>query len=169
MKPGAQATVNTTKNNRVILLATEATIQSGVYQKTIFTLNSKIKIRSQTCGLFVALAEEGCIDNELDPIINDHHRCDSIILGCTHFPVFIDSLTMILGNGINIIDSATETAMAVKSITQKMNLENTDQSSELTFLVTDSPKRFARIGEIFLGQRINPSLLYLIDGIKLSH
>ncbi|MFW0051497.1 MAG: hypothetical protein AB8V52_03045 [Coxiella endosymbiont of Dermacentor nuttalli] len=117
----------------------------------------------------MALAEEGCIDNELDPIINDHHRCDSIILGCTHFPVFIDSLTMILGNGINIIDSATETAMAVKSITQKMNLENTDQSSELTFLVTDSPKRFARIGEIFLGQRINPSLLYLIDGIKLSH
>ncbi|MFW0032883.1 MAG: hypothetical protein AB8W07_02000 [Coxiella endosymbiont of Dermacentor nuttalli] len=117
----------------------------------------------------MALAEEGCIDNELDPIINDHHRCDSIILGCTHFPVFIDSLTMILGNGINIIDSATETAIAVKSITQKMNLENTDQSSELTFLVTDSPKRFARIGEIFLGQRINPSLLYLIDGIKLSH
>lgn len=177
VEPGAQATVNTTRNNRVILLATEATIQSGAYQKTILTLNPKIKIRSQACGLFVSLAEEGCINNEiatlvikkyLEPMINDYHRCDSVILGCTHFPVFIDSLTMILGNGINIINSAKETAIVVKLITQKMNLENTDQSSQLTFLVTDSPKRFARIGEIFLGQRIDSSFLHLIDGIKLS-
>ena len=175
VESGARAAVSATKNNRVALLATETTIQSGIYQKTILTLNPKIKISTQICGLFVALAEEGCINNEiaaliakryLEPTIHDHHRCDSVILGCTHFPVFIQSLTEILGKEINIINSSAATAMAVKTITQKMNLENTAQNSRLTFLVTDSPERFARIGEIFLGHRIDHSIVHLIDGVK---
>ncbi|WP_304986112.1 glutamate racemase [Coxiella-like endosymbiont] len=179
VEPGAQAAISATKNNRVALLATETTIQSGIYQKTILTLNPEIKISSQICGLFVALAEEGCINNEiatlvaekyLEPIINDHHQCDSVILGCTHFPVFIKSLTAILGSEINIINSATATAMAVKSITQKMNLESTAQKSpQLTFLVTDSPERFARIGEIFFGQPIEASIVHLIDGMRINN
>lgn len=175
VESGARAAVSATKNNRVVLLATETTIQSGIYQKTILTLNPKIKISTQICGLFVALAEEGCINNEiatliakryLDSTINGHNRCDSVILGCTHFPVFIQSLKEILGKEINIINSSTETAIAVKTITQKMNLENTAQNSRLTFLVTDSPGRFARIGGIFFGHRIDDSIVHLIDGEK---
>lgn len=175
VESGARAAVSTTKNNRVALLATETTIQSGIYQKTILTLNPKIKISTQICGLFVALAEEGCINNEiatlvakqyLEPTINDYQRCDSVILGCTHFPVFIQSLTAILGKEINIVNSAKATAIAVKTITQKMNLESTAQNSQLTFLVTDSPERFARIGEIFFGRRIDHSIVHLIDGVK---
>ncbi|WP_244897226.1 glutamate racemase [Candidatus Coxiella mudrowiae] len=178
VEPGARAAISATKNNRVALLATETTIQSGIYQKTILTLNPEIKISSQTCGLFVALAEEGCINNEiarlvakqyLEPIINVHQQCDSVILGCTHFPVFIESLTAILGSEINIINSATATAMAVKSITQKMNLESTAQSPQLTFLVTDSPERFSRIGEIFFGQPIEASIVHLIDGMRINN
>ena len=178
VEPGARAAISATKNNRVALLATETTIQSGIYQKMILTLNPEIKISSQTCGLFVALAEEGCINNEiarlvakqyLEPIINDHQQCDSVILGCTHFPVFIESLTAILGSEINIINSATATAMAVKSITQKMNLESTAQSPQLTFLVTDSPERFSRIGEIFFGQPIEASIVHLIDGMRINN
>ena len=177
VEPGARAAVSTTKNNRVALLATETTIQSGIYQKTILTLNPKIKISTQTCGLFVALAEEGCINNEiaalvakqyLESTINDHHQCDAVILGCTHFPVFIQSITAILGKKINIINSATATAITVKTITQEMNLESTTQNSQLTFLVTDSPERFARIGKIFFGRHIDPSIVYLIDGVKQS-
>ena len=177
IEPGARATISTTKNNRVALLATETTIRSGIYQKTILKLNPNIKINSQTCGLFVALAEEGCINNEivtlvvkqyLEPIINDHHRCDSVILGCTHFLVFIDSLTTILGKDINIINSAVATAMTVKLIIQKMSLKNTARNVQLTFLVTDSPERFSRIGKIFFGQRIDPSLVHLIDCISLT-
>ncbi|WP_256385309.1 glutamate racemase [Coxiella endosymbiont of Rhipicephalus microplus] len=174
IEPGARAAIRTTKNNRVALLATETTIQSGIYQKTILTLNPKIQITTQTCGLFVALAEEGCINNEittlvakqyLEPIINDHRQCDSIILGCTHFPVFIESLTKILGSEINIINAAKATAMAVKSITQKMNLENTTHTPQLTFLVTDSPKRFVHIGKFFFGQPIEASIVHWIDGM----
>lgn len=176
VEPGARAAVNATKNNRVALLATETTIQSGIYQKTILTLNPKIKVSSQTCGLFVALAEEGCINNEiatlvakqyLEPIINNY-RCDSVILGCTHFPVFTESLTAILGSKINIINSATATALVVKSVTQKTGLESTSKSPQLTFLVTDSPKRFARIGKIFFGQSIDASVIHLIDGTSNS-
>ncbi|AJC50460.1 glutamate racemase [Coxiella endosymbiont of Amblyomma americanum] len=172
IEPGAREAVNTTKNNRVVLLATETTIRSGIYPKIIFTLNPNISINSYVCGLFVALAEEGCINNEiamlvtrkyLEPVVNNRCQYDSVILGCTHFPIFTDSLVKILGKKINIINTAMATAVTTKSIIRKKRLENTTLHSRLKFLVTDSPERFARIGEIFLGRYINPNTVYLID------
>lgn len=175
VEPGARAAVNTTKNNKVALLATETTIQSGIYQRTLRSLNPAIRIITQTCGLFVALAEEGCINNDvallviqkyLEPIINNHHHCDSVILGCTHFPVFMQSFSTILGTGINIINSATATAKAVKLIEKKMNLEGIASQPTISFFVTDSPQRFIRVGKIFFGRYINPKTVQLIDGAK---
>ena len=174
VEPGARAAVNATKNNKVALLATETTIQSGIYQSTLRSLNPSITIVTQTCSLFVALAEEGCINNEiallvtqkyLKPVINNHHHCDSVILGCTHFPVFMQSFTTILGTKVNIINSATATAKAVKLI-KNMNLEGMTSQPTISFLVTDSPQRFIRVGEIFFGQYINPETVQLIDGGK---
>ncbi|QHG92472.1 glutamate racemase [Coxiella endosymbiont of Amblyomma sculptum] len=177
VESGARETANVTKNNRVALLATETTIQSGIYQKIMLTLNPHIKINSQICGLFVALAEEGCVNNEiatlvakqyLKPIVNDRYPCDSVVLGCTHLPVFINSLTEILGKDINIINAAKTTAEKTRSIIQKMHLENTNPYVHLNFLVTDSPGRFARIGKIFLGRSIDPMSVQLIDGTKIN-
>ncbi|UVE59807.1 glutamate racemase [Coxiella-like endosymbiont] len=128
VEPGVKAAVNATKNNKVALLATETTIQSGIYQSMIRSLNPAIAIITQTCGLFVALAEEGCINDDiallvtqkyLEPVINSHYHCDSVILGCTHFPVFMQSLSTILGTGVNIINSARATAKAVKLVAKK--------------------------------------------------
>lgn len=176
VEPGARAAVNATKNNKVALLATETTIQSGIYQSMIRSLNPAIAIITQTCGLFVALAEEGCINDDiallvtqkyLEPVINSHHHCDSVILGCTHFPVFMQSLSTILGAGVNVINSARATAKAVKLVAKKMNLEGmTTSQPTISFFVTDSPQRFIRVGEIFFGRCINPKTVQLIDGTK---
>lgn len=176
VEPGVKAAVNATKNNKVALLATETTIQSGIYQSMIRSLNPAIAIITQTCGLFVALAEEGCINDDiallvtqkyLEPVINSHYHCDSVILGCTHFPVFMQSLSTILGTGVNIINSARATAKAVKLVAKKMNLEGmTTAQPTISFFVTDSPQRFIRVGEIFFGQCINPETVQLIDGTK---
>ena len=176
VEPGARAAVNATKNNKVALLATDTTIQSGIYQNMLRSLNPAIAIITQTCGLFVALAEEGCINDDiallvtqkyLEPVINNnHHHCDSVILGCTHFPVFMQSFSTIFGTGVNIINSATATAETVKLIVKKMNLESTTPQPTISFFVTDAPQRFIRVGEIFFGQYINPETVQLIDGVK---
>ncbi|WP_211924141.1 glutamate racemase [Coxiella endosymbiont of Amblyomma nuttalli] len=175
VESGAQAAVNTTKNNKVALLATETTIQSGIYQSTLRSLNPAIVIVTQACGLFVALAEEGCIDDNiallvtqkyLEPVISHHHYCDSVILGCTHFPVFIQSFSAIFGSKVKIINSATATAKAVQLIVKKMNLENTTLQPTISFFVTDSPQRFIRVGKIFFGRCIDPETVQLIDGAR---
>ena len=175
VEPGARAAVNATKNNKVALLATDTTIQSGIYQSTLRSLNPAIAIVTKTCNLFVALAEEGCINDDiallvtqkyLEPVINNHYYCDSVILGCTHFPVFMQSFSTIFGTGVNIINSATATAEAVKLIAKKMNLEGTTPQPTISFFVTDSPQRFIRVGEIFFGQCINPETVQLVDGTK---
>ncbi|ACJ18984.1 glutamate racemase [Coxiella burnetii] len=173
VEPGARAAVVATKNNKVALLATETTIQSGIYQNTLRALSPQIEITTQTCGLFVALAEEGCTNDEiallvakkyLEPIINGYHQCDSVILGCTHFPVLMEPLAAILGDQINIINSAKATATEVQSILQKNNPTPLDHPPTLSFLVTDSPERFTRIGEIFFGRGIDAKKVHLIDG-----
>ena len=173
VEPGARAAISTTRNNKVALLATEMTIQSGTYQNTLRRLRPKIEIVTQTCGLFVALAEEGYTNNEivllvsrkyLEPVIHDPHPCDSVILGCTHFPVLMQPLAAILGNQINIINSAKATASEVQFIIKKFDLATNRASPILSFLVTDSPERFTRIGKIFFGRGIDPKQIDLIDG-----
>lgn len=142
VEPGARAAVVATKNNKVALLATETTIQSGIYQNTLRALSPQIEITTQTCGLFVALAEEGCTNDEiallvakkyLEPIINVYHQCDSVILGCTHFPVLMEPLAAILGDQINIINSAKATATEVQSILQKKQPHSSRSSPHLIF------------------------------------
>ena len=173
IEPGARIAIKATKNDKVALLATETTIQLGAYQNILRTLSPRIRISTQACGLFVALAEEGYVNDDiaflvvkkyLEPIINDDHQCDSVILGCTHFPVLIEPLSAILGNQINIINSAKATAAEVQTIVQSTNLAAVVDHPTLSFLVTDSPNRFARIGKIFFGQRIDPEKVNLIDG-----
>lgn len=173
VEPGAQSAANATRNKRIALLATETTIRSGIYQKIIHALDPAIDVITQSCGLFVALAEEGCIDDEiaiaatrkyLKPIIQHQHQCDAVILGCTHFPVLLKPIAAVFPYPVTIINSAKATAKTVASILQQMQQQRRSQSATTIFLVTDLPERFIRVGEIFLGQPINSSQVFLVDG-----
>lgn len=175
IEPSARVAIANTKNAKITILATETTIRSGIYQHTIAKLAPEITVSTQSCGLFVALAEEGCVDDEiafavikkyLQPLRQDLEGPGSIILGCTHFPVLIPALRSLLDDQISIVDSANATAERVKQLLAKQQLLcDTRQNPGLQFLVSDSPERFARLGELFFGEAIAEESIQLINPV----
>jgi len=163
IEPGSFAAVNNSKNNKIGVIGTHGTIKSGAYDYNIQKLNKRIKVFSQPCSLFVQLAEDGWIDNKvtelvcreyLNPLKNKN--IDTVILGCTHYPVLKKSIQKTLGNKIKLIDSGHETAKEVKSILNKKNLtNNTNKKGTHKFFVTDFPNKFKEISETFLSKKIS--------------
>jgi len=174
VEPGAQAAVKATKNNSVALLATETTIASNIYQETLLHLNPNIDIASKSCGLFVALAEEGFVDDDIALHVTTHYlnalhqvnnHFDCLILGCTHFPVLLSPIRKAIGEHVSIINSAQATAQSVAALMMELDLNAASNQGELQFLVTDLSDRFIRVGELFLGQSIAKNTVSLVDGV----
>lgn len=168
--PGANAVVAATKNQRIGVLATETTIASNAYQGLIHQQLPKAAIRLRSCSVLVSLAEEGMIANEvakgaLRHYLADFDEEDTLLLGCTHFPVFKSTLTTLLPAGVTIVDSAEEMAKALYEILATTNLLCQDASGQVNYLVTDSIKRFQAVGEIFLGESLHAHDIELIDAI----
>lgn len=159
--PGALKATKSSKNNRVGVIGTEGTIQSESYLKAIQKINPQIKVFSKACPLLVALAEEGRVSGPIvDLVLKEYltffleksHQIDSLILGCTHYPLFKKAMSSFLGKKIQLIDSAIETALSLKEILSEKKLLNPLQNpGELTLYSTDAPARMERIGGWFLG------------------
>jgi len=172
VEPGIIAALRETKNNKIAVLATEATVTSQIYQKTIKLSRSNACVISKSCGLLVALAEEGIINDEISyAIINKYIReiedtkinYDVVILGCTHFPVFIDVFKSVLKREISIVNSARETAAVVESTLEKLGIKSQQEHKSINFMVTDLPDRFVRISKVFLDSHIQPELVSVVD------
>lgn len=172
IEPGARAAVRASKTHHILVLATETTVRSNIYEQTICKMHPEAVVSSQACGLFVALAEEGCIDETLtdcaierylSPVFDKTQDC--VLLGCTHFPVLKSAFKRYLGEKVSIVDSATETAKAVKRALESSGLSH-DSSKQVStrYWVTDLPERFKRIGELFLSHDISMEQIRLIDG-----
>ena len=167
--PGAGAAVMATKNHRIAVLATETTIAAEAYQRVILQQLPVAEISARACSLLVALAEEGMVDNVIARVTLEHYladfvNVDTLLLGCTHFPVFKPLLRTLLPTNVAIVDSAEATALALKQLLTKENLLNTDSSRKLSqYLVTDSMSRFQRVGELFLQDAISGKDIELID------
>ncbi|MCW8399745.1 glutamate racemase [Legionella sp. PATHC038] len=168
--PGAAAAVAATENKRIIVLATETTIASNAYQKLIIQKLPQAVINTRACSVLVALAEEGMVDNQvarealkhyLDGFTNE----DTVLLGCTHFPVFKPLLHSLLPQGVTIVDSAHATSRALHQLLEKQDLLNDTPSlnRKVNYLVTDSIKRFQIVGEIFLGEQLASEDIELVD------
>lgn len=176
IEPGAKAAANATRNQNVLVLATETTVRSEGYLKAIHQCNSAINVASQACGLFVALAEEGRVNDALAQLAIQTYlsqslqpAIDCILLGCTHFPVLKQAIADYAGPQITIVDSAIETTKEVQRLLKALALQHTSVTispqRRTTYLVTDLPERFARIGEIFLGEPISPFDVELVDSM----
>lgn len=162
IKPGASASVKATRNGRIGVIGTLGTISSGAYQKAIYQIDPKKKVYSVTCPLFVALAEEGYINKEathliaqeyLDPLIK--RKVDTLVLGCTHYPLLKRIISDTMGKEVKLIDSAEETAMEVKRVlAQKSLLRKANEKPFREFFVTDVPDRFVEVGQRFLKDKI---------------
>jgi len=165
LKPGAKKGVEVTQNKIIGVIGTRATINSRAYSRFIKSLDSKIKVISKSCPLLVPLVEEGWLKNEiaykvvffyLKPLLRQ--GIDTLILGCTHYPLLKDIFQEAAGEGVTLVDSAQEVAGQVKKILQEKNLQRQGNFSEHRFFVSDSPGEFARIAKIFLGKEITNNL-----------
>ena len=162
--PGAQGAVAATRNARVGVIGTEATINSGAYQAAIHKLNPRIEVFARPCPLFVPLAEEGWYD-PADEIVRltaqrylkelKEHAIDTLVLGCTHYPLLKGAIQQVIGERVTLIDSAEETAQAVlRVLTEKDLLSKKSGGGACSFFVTDIPHRFSETGKLFLGKEI---------------
>ena len=181
LEPGAAAACRATRSGRIAVLATEGTVRGGAYQAAIARLRPDAVVVARACPLFVALAEEGWTDGPIvDAVIHRYldeifvpaadaapsatHAPDTLVLGCTHFPVLAPALRRVLGRDVAIVDSAATTAEALARVLQQHGLERPDRGAgRVTLLATDGPERFARVGAVFLGQSLAPGDVEIVD------
>ena len=157
--PGAEAAVQASKKKRIGVIGTLGTIFSSAYTNAIRQLNPEIKVFGQPCPLFVPLAEEGWTDHKATELIAKEYlfpltleKIDTLVLGCTHYPILRKVIDKVLHNDVILIDSGEATAATVKKMLTQLHLENTSSlKPNLQFFVSDVPHKFTEIGERFLG------------------
>ncbi len=160
--PGVKEALRVSKNKSIGVIATPATIASGTYQRQIKEMNSGISLHSRSCPLFVPLAEEGWINDEITMLIARRYleelkekRIDTLILGCTHYPLLSEVIAGVMGEGVRIISSGYEAAKeAGRLLGEKGLFCDKKNSSRIRFFVTDDVKRFREVGERFLGRNL---------------
>lgn len=153
--PGAEAALRATRNGRIGVIGTRATIASGAYERAIHALDSKTKVFSEPCPLLVPLIEEGMFDDPItDQVINRYlnpllaERVDTLVLGCTHYPLAREAIARVAGPEIHLVDSAENCALAVKDLLEEKGLAAPPvQLGELNVALTDSTEGFLRTAE----------------------
>ncbi|HEY5336702.1 MAG TPA: glutamate racemase [Rhizomicrobium sp.] len=171
--PGAEAAIAAAPDGPIAVIATEGTVKGGAYVRAIEAHGRSVPVIQQACSLFVSIAEEGLLDGAiaeaiahryLDPLLAAVPKPKALVLGCTHFPALKNTIAKIAGPDILLVDSAATTARAVEKILNEHNIKRSAAAKpEHTFLATDAPDRFARVGEIFLGTPIDPGRVELVD------
>ena len=164
VEPTAAAAAAATRNGRIGILGTSATIRSGAFEKQLHALLPQAQLVTQACPLFVSLVESGWItrDNEatvatakryLQPMIEQ--QVDTLILGCTHFPLLSDVLQSILGNDVTLIDSGAACAdYCARLLTERQMSSPNQKDGEQHFFVSDRPEDFSAVAQMFLGREI---------------
>lgn len=189
VEPGAEAACAVSKTGHVLVTGTEGTIAGGAYQRALLARRLDLRVDAVACPLFVALAEEGWIDGPIVEAVARRYlkaelagsarsRVDTLVLGCTHFPVLRGVLASVCGPRVTLVDSAETTAGAVARILAGGGLgggglgggglagglgSEGAPSAQLRFLATDAPARFARVGAVFLGHPLRVEDVELVD------
>jgi glutamate racemase len=159
IEPGARAATLATKSGKVGVIGTAATIASSAYTKAIKRINPEIEVVTQACPLFVPLAEEGWVDNEVARLTARAYLgglraqgVDTLVLGCTHYPILKETIAEVMGPGVTLVDSAEQTALTVAQIlTEAELLRPSVEKGNHHYYVTDVPAGFIKIGNRFLG------------------
>ncbi len=177
VKPGANAACKASKNNSIAIIGTESTINGKAYEREILAINPMAKIVAKPCPLFVPMAEEGLVEGRLAEEIAHHYlaeifakkqNCpDTLVLGCTHFPLLRNAIKNTIGENINLVDSAQTTAEKVHDFLKSKNMLNSatpaENTNQFKFMTTDDVIKFKNIGEMFLGLKLNEKNIELVD------
>jgi glutamate racemase len=180
IEPGAAAAVSASRVQHIAVIGTEGTIGGGAYQAAIHRLNAGVRVTATACSLFVAMAEEGWIDGPiaegvarryLEPLFSGlphgvphglpYGRPDTLVLGCTHFPVLTPAIRAVLPEGVRVIDSAATVAAAVsRELAAPVHRRG---RGGVRWLATDGAARFARVSSTFLGEALRADEIEIID------
>jgi glutamate racemase len=194
IEPGAAAALAASRSGHVAVIGTEGTIGGGAYQRALLRLEPKVRVTSQACSLFVAMAEEGWVDGPiaeavarryLDPIFSaadtldgapyggPYGDPDTLVLGCTHFPVLARAIRAVLPAGVTIVDSAASVAAVVAREAAMSSAAATPigvavpgslrARGHVQWLATDGAQRFARVSAVFLGAALHADEIEIID------
>ena len=159
--PAVREAVYATQNKKIGVIGTRGTIRSRAYEDEIKALDPKIKVTALSCPLFVPFAEEGLLEgsavlevakNYLKPL--KEARVDTVILGCTHYPLLKPVIRRVLGPEVKLIDSAKQVAMEVKRILSAENILSKARKGKRRFYVSDNPEWFTGLAKSFLGEPI---------------
>jgi len=169
--PGAEAALRATRNGRIGVIGTRATIASGAYERAIHALDPQAKVFSDPCPLLVPLIEEGMFDDPitdqiisryLNPLLAEH--IDALVLGCTHYPLAREAIARVAGEGIHLVDSAENCALAVKALLENQALAAPpDHLGKLDVALTDSTEGFLRTAERALELEIGDVQLRMVQ------
>ena len=162
LKAGAELAVEATKKNRIGVIGTQATIYSNAYACAINALNQEIQVISKACPLFVPLAEEGFIEHPATKLIAGEYLSDirnqgidTMVLGCTHYPILRRVIEETIGHGIRIIDSAEAVALRTKELlTESTLLTSNGKTCAPHLLVSDLPQKFSLLYQLFMDSEL---------------
>jgi glutamate racemase len=160
IEPGAKMAVGATRTKRVGVIGTEGTMKSGSYFDAIKAVNPTVVVFMKACPLFVPLAEEGWTQNDAALITAKNYleglkeeNIDTLVLGCTHYPLLKETIAGVMGEGVKLIDSAIATAFEVQTVLKDHNLlREGKRAPQRRFFVTDSPERFTSVGKKFFDE-----------------
>ncbi len=160
---GSQAAVKASGNGKIGIIGTRATINNQAYSKAITKINDAIKVYESACPLFVPFAEEGWIDHPATKLVAKEYLSslkeagiDTLVLGCTHYPILANTIQEVVGDNVRLIDSGVAAADQVKKEIERMAIgARSSVPGNLDFYVSDLPQKFSEIAELFLGRKIS--------------
>lgn len=161
VQPAVRAAIETTRSNRIGVIGTRATVGSGFYEAQIKAINPTIEVFSQACPLFVPLAEEGLLDADATRLIAIDYLSslqgtgiDTLILGCTHYPLLRTVIQDVIGDSVTLVDSAGPTAAELTNRLAAGGFEAPDGPASYNLYVTDAPGRVEAVARLFFGEEL---------------
>ena len=162
IEPGAKSAIEHTNTGKIGVIGTYATINNRAYSKELLKLDNKLEVFEKACPLFVPLAEEGMIDHPATKLIAEEylgelkdHNIDTLILGCTHYPILSKVIQEVMGDDVKLIDSGTAASTIVENYLHGRGLRNeSNQIGKHKFFVSDLPTKFKNIADTFLGRHV---------------
>lgn len=157
IKPGAKTASEATKNNRIGVIGTEGTINSGIYSQYLYEINPKVQVYTKACPLFVPLVEENWLYDSVTIEIAERYlselksyNIDTLVLGCTHYPLIRHTLQRVMGEDVKLVNPAYETALALKRSLDEKELSSTCEYAKHKFYVSDGAEKFRAFANTIL-------------------
>ena len=171
IEPGARRAVELTRSGRIGVIGTAGTIRSSAYTRAIKRLKPNAEVLTRACPLFVPLAEEGWVDNQVARLTAQTYLqelkdsgIDTLVLGCTHYPLLKPLIEEVMGPDVMLVDSAAETARTVSAILADKNLlRPPSEKGNHNYFVSDIPAGFVRVGNRFIGGKLGDVFQVSLD------